>query len=742
MTKKYASIILDNNIEKLLEYAIPEELFHLAKKGSRVEVPLKNFKSKGYIFEIKSKTNLTKIKSILNVISKEVVSDDLFSLIVWMAKYYCVSIERIMRSIIPTAIRKDIKQKTNILLTCGKSKADLVKLCQNLRKKSPTQAHIIELFLKNKGGIYLKDLLSTTKVSKSPIDSLIKKKVLLSKKINFDETDNLIDEHYFLTKPKKLSDEQEIAFNKIKYSIENNLFQTHLIYGITGSGKTEIYMQAIQQAIDLNKTVIMLVPEVALTGQTIERLKARFKDKIAILHHKRSHGQRSLAWSDIIGKKAPIVVGARSAVFSPSKNLGLLIVDEEHDSSYKQTQEAPTYHAKNIAIMRAKLCNATVILGSATPSLESYKNALDKKFILSTLKKRPNDAKLAQVQIVDMKHQIKTMGFFSYFSDVLLDKIKKRFEKGEQTLLFLNKRGFHSYMLCTNCSSQIKCPHCDIALTFHKKENILSCHLCNHQITPTKTCPSCKSDSCLKFKGTGTELIQASLNKIFPQIRTLRIDRDTTSQKHSHDKLLKEFRSGKADVLIGTQMIVKGLHFPSVTLVGVLNSDGALNIPDFRSGETVFQLITQVAGRAGRSYLPGEVVIQTFMPDNSIIKFASKQDYDGFYEQEIQARDYFNYPPFSQIVKFVFSGKCENDVINICSNFRATIIKKLTNDFNIHPTIPCGHAKIKDHFRYQFLIRGKKINLLTNIINQTKKEFTIPSSINFLVDIDPLSTFF
>lgn len=661
---KFASIILDVNVDKALDYFIPKEMEEEISLGSRVEVPLKGFLKKGYVIEIREFSNVKEVFPIKRIISKEFLSTELLSLAISMAKYYSASLSKTLKCMIPPSIRKE--------------------------------------------------------------------------RVKINPADILLTETFLPTKPKNLNEEQNSCLEKILSSIKKEAFEIHLIFGITGSGKTEIYLQAIQKALDLNKSAIMLVPEIALTPQTIERFKTRFKDKIALLHHKRSTKERFDDWQSLKKGEAKIVIGARSAIFSPMKDLGLIILDEEHDSSYKQTEE-PTYHAKTIALMRGKIENCTVVLGSATPSLESYFQAKEEKYILSSLLKRANESDLAKVYIVDMKKEKMKDNF--YFSEPLLGKIKDRFEKGEQTLLFLNRRGYKSFLICKNCSYLFKCPHCDISLTFHKAQNLLICHSCDYRVAPPNRCPSCKLTEHIEYKGFGTQLIEKSLKCLFPEIRILRIDRDTTECKNSHDLLFKEFKAGKADVLIGTQMIVKGLHFPNVTLVGVLNTDAALNIPDFRSSETVFQLLTQVAGRAGRSEIKGEVIVQTFLPDNDTIKQAAKQDFTSFYSIEIENRRLFNYPPFSHIVKIVFSGKEENKVLQQAASFRKELISSLPSNYFIHPICPSGHAKIKDKFRFQFLIRGKSVLPIRDALQRVKTKFKLKST-KILIDVDPLFTYY
>jgi primosomal protein N' (replication factor Y) len=593
--------------------------------------------------------------------------------------------------------------------------------------------------LKSPKGVLLSKLLETAQISRSPIESLIKKKALLCQKIQMDRSP-LLDEEYFPTKPKTLNEQQKEALEKIKTSLNQDCFEVRLIHGVTGSGKTEVYLQATEHALQLGKGALFLVPEIALTSQMIERLKSRFQEKIAILHYRLSQGERHDAWHQIRDGKARIAIGARSAVFSPIKNLGLIIVDEEHENSYKQTDEAPAYHARDVAIMRGKIASATVILGSATPSIESYYNVKKGKYQLSVLKNRADSASMPNITIVDMKAEFAKAKGFTLFSDPLLSAIKQRVEVGEQVILFLNRRGYHTAQICKSCSHALQCSHCDANLTFHIGDNVLACHLCDYRLSPPpRECPKCKTEGSLKFKGAGTEMVERALHAFLPEIRTLRLDADTTRHKGSHELLFKQFRAGKADVLIGTQMIAKGLHFPQVTLVGVLNADGSLQIPDFRASETVFQLLTQVAGRSGRGSLNGEVIIQTHMPDHSIIELAKAQDYGRFFEQEIAVRELFQYPPFTHLVKFTFSGKNGEWVQRAAAAMREELIRQLPPNFTILPIVPCGYAKVKGEFRFQFLIKTEKLGrLLIFLQSLIKKE----KDYRLLIDVDPLSTFF
>lgn len=738
----YASVILDVSIDKALDYGIPDSLISSIQRGTRVEVPLRGQLKGGYVFSIKEKPDFTPVKPIHRALSTtELFTDDIFELALWMARYYCAPLNRVFKAILPSTLRKETKAKEQLYVMRNKTREELARHCEKIRNTHSSQALVLDAMLKIKKGILLTELLETTQGSRSPVDTLVKKGLLAIDAVRIDRSP-LVNEEYFQTKPKPLNEEQKEAFLKITKTINTGAFETHLLHGVTGSGKTEIYLQAIDQVLALGKSSIMLVPEIALTGQTIERFRSRFEGHIAILHHRLSEGERFDEWHKIREGKAKIIIGARSAVFSPTPNLGLIIVDEEHEASYKQNEEAPCYNARDVAVMRGKIAKSCVILGSATPSLESYYNAKNGKYHLSNLHQRANKASQATVKIVDMKIEYEKAKRITSFSQPLLDGIKKRMEIGEQTILFLNRRGYHTSLLCLKCGTGVRCHQCDVALTFHKNEETLSCHLCNEHLRPPKTCPSCQSQDCLKYKGIGTELIEKSLHAIFPGLTTLRLDADTTRHKGSHQRILREFGSGKADVLIGTQMIAKGLHFPQVTLVGVLNSDSALNIPDFRASETAFQLITQVAGRAGRGALPGEVFIQTSMPENPTICHAANQDFCRFYEEEIATRQMFNYPPFVQMAKIGVSGTDDDLACQTANFIRKQLMQLLPPDFETNEVVPCGYAKIKNRYRYQFLTRGPTIYPISRAIQAIQQSIKLNDKMRLSVDINPASTYF
>ena len=741
--RRFASVVLDSAIDQMLDYEVPTTMTGQLFPGMRVMVPVRSSLRKATVFSLKDSAEVGATRLVAEILSESpLLPPDLLKLAEWMSRYYCCPLRKILKIMIPSSVRQEMKHKKQLLVKGAVSANALMELCQELRLKTPIQAQVLDVVLKHPKGILLSLLMELAAVSRSPIDSLARKKILSIQQIEIDRS-ILWDQDYFQSRPKLLSAEQQTALDKIKKSLDANSFETHLIHGVTGSGKTEVYLQAIEYALSQKKGALLLVPEIALTSQTIERLRSRFQEKIAILHYRLSKGERFDGWHQIRQGKASIVVGARSALFSPMPNLGLIIVDEEHEGSYKQAEEAPSYHARDTAVMRGKLCCGTVVLGSATPSLESYYNALSNKYNLSSLKTRADQAQLPTVSIIDMQKEFNKAKGFTLFSEKLIDAIKKRLSVGEQSLLFLNRRGYRTSQMCQRCAHVIQCPACDVSLTFHLGENLLACHLCDYRLSPPpRICPNCKVEGDLKFKGAGTEMVERALHAMLPEVRTLRLDADTTRHKGSHEILFKQFRAGKADILIGTQMVAKGLHFPSVTLVGILNADASLGIPDFRASENSFQLITQVSGRAGRGQIPGEVLIQTHLSDHPIIQLAKEGNFEAFYQQELEVREQFGYPPFTHLVKLIFTGEHSEETLKDAQKFRAELIKNLPANFAILPVIPCGHAKVKGKFRYQFLLKSEKPGALFSIFEEIKSKSTGQKTARLFIDVDPLSTFF
>ncbi len=732
---RVAAVLLDRSLEKHLDYEIPSEMQARIQVGSRVEVFVRKALCKGTVAILKKASTFGTLRPLHRLIEEHGLSDPLWQLAHWMSRYYCCPLQRTLKCLTPPNVRREVKQKTRLTVSLAVTREEALDLCRKLQGKQSAQALVLEKLLKAERPPCLKDL----EVSRSSVDTLVKKGAVRLIEI---QENGLDDAEFFPSPPKILNGEQAACLTEIQKSLDAGVFQTHLLFGVTGSGKTEVYLQAIQHALSLGKSALLLVPEIALTSQTIERFRARFGLKLAILHHRKSLGERSAAWESLKSGEVKIAIGARSALFCPAKNLGLIIIDEEHDSSYKQNEEMPTYHARDVAVMRGKLEKATVLLGSATPSLDSYANALAGKYRLGVLSTRATLAAQPTMRIIDMKQALDKAGGFTHFCPELLEGIEERTAKGEQTLLLLNRRGYRRMQICSECRYIAKCPHCDLSLTYHKEPNLLRCHLCDYQAQLLRECPSCRGHSQMEFRGFGTEHVERSLRALFPHIRTLRMDRDTTRKKESHEELFKQFRAHKADVLIGTQMIAKGFHFPCVTLVGILNADAQLQIPDFRSAESLFQLIAQASGRAGRSDLKGEVILQTFLPHHPLLPLAASQNYTAFYEREMEERKQFSFPPFSRLIKIVFSGPDEKETNRIADAFRAGLIQSAPPDAEILPMLPAGHPKIKERYRFQFLIKTKAILPMADRLEQLRQKGPLPKNIHMLIDVDPTATFF
>lgn len=733
-----ATVVVDQAVGKGLDYAIPEDLRGKVRPGVRVAVPLRQGMAKGTVFALKEKSDVPRLAELSALLHEQPhFTPDLLELAHWMARYYCTPLDKVVKMLLPSPVRKDVRAREQLWVKASGSSAQLIAYCTQARERAPAHAQLLDVLLRFPKGMFLSELKERARVSDSVVQALLKQGVIRTKRVHGDYS-LLSSCDVFPSKPKQLNEEQSQALKDITCDLAAQEFRVRLVHGITGSGKTEVYLQAIAHALSLGKQVLLLIPEIALAEQTLSMVRGRFREKVVLLHHRLAQGERNENWEKMCAGEVSLVVGARSAIFSPLPHLGLIIVDEEHEGAYKH-EEAPAYHARDIAVMRGKIARAAVILGSATPSLESYHNALAGKYALSTLTARVERALLPSVRIVNMRKEREKKNF-SIFSETLIDALKERYTRGEQALLFLNRRGYHTLLVCASCGESLHCPHCDVALTFYRGVNRISCHLCDYALSPPPAaCPDCKGQT-LKFKGVGTEFVERALHAILPDIRTLRIDADTTAHKGSHELLFKQFKSGKADVLVGTQMIAKGLHFPSVTFVGILNADSTLHIPDFRSGETLFQLLTQVSGRAGRGDLPGEVLVQTHMPEHPVIRQAITQDYTGFFHAECANRKAFQYPPFAKLAKVTFSGRDERETKCCGETVRCALIAALPAEVSIYPLAPAGYARVKDQFRFQLLVKAERLASYTATIASCARAHS--RAVRVLIDIDPLNTFF
>jgi primosomal protein N' (replication factor Y) len=604
---------------------------------------------------------------------------------------------------------------------------------------SKAQLRVVETLSSNKRTMPIADLVKVADVSESAIRTLVKKGVVeeFEEEIRRDPlgTAVLPDAQNL-----ELTEAQEDARQKIETRIQSNKFASILLHGVTGSGKTEVYIRSMRAALAAHRGAMMLVPEIALTPILSRRLRAHFGDDIAIFHSSLSKGERFDEWSRLRSGEARVVLGTRSAVFAPVKNLGVIIIDEEQDASYRQ-EESPFYHARDSAIVRAQKESAVVVLGTATPSLESFHNAQTGKYEYFQLPDRIANRPLARAELIDMREVFKRRKKPSVFSDELLAAIENTHARGEQTIILLNRRGYSSFILCRSCGESIECPNCDVTLTYHRSDSTLVCHYCNHRQRAPSECPNCTS-KYIYYVGEGTEQIEEILRKRFPGLRIGRIDRDTKSRRHEFEKLLMDFDKGEIDLLVGTQMLAKGHDFHNVTLVGVVSVDAGLALPDFRAAERTFQLITQVAGRAGRGDLPGRVLIQTYHPDHYALKHATAQDYQGFYDEEIRHRRSYGFPPFVALALFLVRNKDATRARSIAQELRNHLNQ--ANDQHacrILGPAPAPFARLREEYRIQLLIKSRSRRQMRAVIDQALKTFEEAGndSRSVTLEIDPVS---
>jgi primosomal protein N' (replication factor Y) len=606
---------------------------------------------------------------------------------------------------------------------------------ERLPANAEKQKQVLNYFVEHFTAVELRLLVAEVNTTASTVKALVGKKLLAEEEMEVYR-DPYEHRTFERTKPLPLTKDQQTAIVPILNALEQNLHEVFLLYGVTGSGKTEIYLQSIQEVIEKGQEAIVLVPEISLTPQMVNRFKGRFGDLVAVLHSGLSAGEKYDEWRKIQRKEVKVVVGARSAIFAPFENLGIIIIDEEHETSYKQ-EEMPRYHARDVAIERAKTYSCPVILGSATPSLESFARAQKKVYHLLSLPSRMNNQPLPAVEIIDMREELRE-GNRSMFSRKLFEMLKDRLEKQQQSVLFLNKRGHSSFVMCRDCGYVMNCPNCDISLTYHRVNEQMKCHYCGYESFVPKVCPECSSEY-IRYFGTGTQKVEDELGKILPEARIIRMDVDTTGRKGSHERLLRDFQDGKADILLGTQMIAKGLDFPNITLVGVLSADTMLHLPDFRASEKTFQLLTQVSGRAGRHQLPGEVIIQTYTPEHYSVELAGTQDYDLFYQQEMMIRKTHHYPPFYYLSLITVSHDQLLAVVTATEKIVNYVRLQLSDAAVILGPAASPIPRINNRYRYQCLIKYKREPNLTKtlktILDQYQKD--TKSGLQVSIDVNP-----
>ena len=735
-----ARVSLEIALRKEFDYLIPAELAGQIDVGSRVQVPFGPRKILGVVTAVAEESGHANLKPILKVIGAQtLVTPKVLKLARWIGEYYCCAPEIALKSVLPEAVRKiDAGWRERLFVRTLSVSGEFPKL--------PKRQQEVWNIVEERRELPLAELLELSKTTASTVRKL-EDRGLVSIVNEISERDPYARETILPTQNIVLNPAQAQALGEITKAMDTeNSSRTFLLHGVTGSGKTEIYLQALAHALEQGKGAIVLVPEISLTPQTVERFKARFSSGklqtlVAVLHSHLSAGERHDEWHKIRQGRACIVIGARSAIFAPVEPLGLIIVDEEHEHTYKQ-EEAPRYHARDVAIMRGQMENAVVVLGSATPSMESYANCKKGKFTLLNLPERVDDQKMPHVRVVDMRQAMFKEKGPPLFSPQLKEAITQRLERGEQTILFLNRRGYSTSLLCPKCGYVAECPNCSVSLTYHRIDQRLACHICGHNAKVPNVCPNekCKNPA-IRFSGTGTQKVEEVLAKLFPKARVKRMDADTMKRKDDYRHVLGDFRVGNIDILVGTQMIAKGLHFPNVTLVGIIYADSALHQPDFRAGERTFQLLTQVAGRAGRGDVEGEVFVQAFTPFHPAIQFARRHDFVGFYEQEIEFREQLKYPPASRVALLTLKGRNEEKVKFSAEHLKRELEKKLKalKDLIIAGPAPAPLLRAENYYRYQIMLRTRAMSALSRELAIIVQSLTLPDDVTLAVDIDPVS---
>ncbi|NBK46823.1 primosomal protein N' [Staphylococcus delphini] len=796
-----AQVIVDvasKSVDKTFDYAIPADLENVVQPGVRVIVPFGPRKIQGYVMRClpddEAEYDLSKLRPILEVkdIQPELTAE-LVQLSEWYSRYFLSKRISILEAMLPSAIKakyskafklkddaglpdevvmhfnkeglyyyKDAQQDENIEQLMPYLKEGYIEavtiLSQHTTKKKRRAVRVVstemaEAYLETAQkkqkqyevlafllderhrDVLLQELLDMA-FSTSAINTLEKQGVI--EKYDAIVERNPYEGRVFEQEQKReLTPEQQVAYDTLLHSVRQQQAETFLLHGVTGSGKTEVYLQIIEDVLTQGKEAMMLVPEIALTPQMVLRFKRRFGDEVAVLHSALSNGERYDEWQKIRDGRARVSVGARSSVFAPFKNLGMIIIDEEHESTYKQ-EDYPRYHAKDIAEWRSRYHQCPLVLGSATPSLESYARAEKGVYTLLSMPSRVNQQPLPDVEILDMREELAN-GNRSMFSARLLEAIEQRLERKEQVVLFLNRRGYASFMLCRDCGHVPQCPNCDISLTYHKSSDQLKCHYCGYQEQAPFQCPNCQSEH-IRQMGTGTQRVEELLQQQFPDARTIRMDVDTTTKKGSHEKLLKQFGEGNGDILLGTQMIAKGLDFPNITFVGVLNADTMLNLPDFRSSERTFQILTQVAGRAGRHEKKGEVIIQTYNPDHYAIKDVQQNDYLNFYQKEMQFRKLGQYPPYYYLINFTITHEKTKEVLQAATHIHQILLQHLTDKAFVLGPSPSVIPRINNEYRFQVLVKYKSepslIHALT-YLDDYYHEMFVKNKLGLKIDINP-----
>ncbi|NMA47047.1 MAG: primosomal protein N' [Lentisphaerae bacterium] len=730
---RVAQVVFNLSLDKGFDYAIPPALRGQLRAGSRVRVSFGHSERSGFVVSVSAKSRHPgRLKPILALEKQnEQIPSQLLGLAEWLARYYCCPKEHAVRALMPAVVRSGaMKHKQLFFVSLTLRAANFGEDFAALTEK---QQQVIQ-HLHRQGAQPLQELQSEVGVSATVINTLCKHGWLHKEK-RVVSRDPFHDDLIQPDSPRELTTDQEAALERINASQDAKDAQVFLLHGVTASGKTEVYLQAIHHCLEHGRDAIVLVPEISLTPQTCDRFRRRFGNLVSVLHSGLSDGERFDEWTRINEGRSRIAVGARSALFAPFRKLGLIVVDEEHENSYKQ-EDSPRYNARDVAVLRGKLEQACVVLGSATPSLESYYNCEIGRYALVELPERVDASAMPAVELIDMAEEAALAGQAQLFSKRLKELILDRLHKAEQIMLLLNRRGYATQLLCPQCGYVATCDNCSCAYTYHRKAAQLICHLCGVQLAAPEKCPQCASKE-IRYTGVGTEKIEGILRALYPQATIARMDSDTMTSKDSYKTVLDAFRAGRIHILVGTQMIAKGLDFPNVTLVGVIQADSQLHLPDFRSGERTFQLITQVAGRAGRGDCAGHVVVQTYTPYHFALQAAIKHDFKAFYAEEMPGRRMLDFPPCSRMVIVHFRSQEEALAAATAEKFHQDVLPLLEPAVQIIGPMPAPLSKVKTYYRFQLQLRGGSILKLVALLRPLVVGRSFPKGVDVYLDVDP-----
>jgi primosomal protein N' (replication factor Y) len=729
---RFAEVAVPIPVDQTFTYLVPDRLQEQIRIGQRVTVPFGPRSVTGFVVDLPETCSFPKLKPLRGLVHPEpMVDSSMLRLTRWMADRYLCSWGEALEAAVPAAVRRGKTKKTEQRLYPAAGAAEAIEELQGGRTRS--QAEVLSVLLERGGGLTAAELGREVGVSRSPIDSLLKRGLIVAREegVDADVMADSLPEH---SPPTTLTEHQAQALDQIGEAIDAGTFRGIVLHGVTGSGKTEVYLRAIERVVAAGKQAIVLVPEIALTPQTVRRFSGRF-DRVAVLHSHLSEGDRAGEWEDIRAGKVQVVVGARSAIFAPLPDPGLLVMDEEHENTYKQSN-APRYHAREVMIERARAHGIPAIFGTATPSLEVFYRLRDPEFTLVEMPERVSGFPMPEMDVVDFREHKITAARELILSHRLELLMRETLARGEQVFLFLNRRGFHSSMVCRQCGWIGKCKDCDVSLTVHRERNKALCHFCDRSYAIWESCPDCGFEG-VRAKGMGTERVEDLVRTIFPGVSVIRMDSDAMSGKKDYTDALTAIGTGEAQIVVGTQMIAKGLDFPNVTLVGIILADIPFAFPDFRSAERVFQLVVQVAGRAGRSPKGGRVVIQTFRSDHYALKHAARLDYLTFAEEELQERGAASYPPFSTMIRIVGQGKKLETVTAALGDLAAEIRAVAPEGTRITPVLPAPIQRMKGEDRAHFQILSREGDATRSAIQELLRGRRKPRGVTLTIDVDP-----